>query len=388
MKPDKAIPWWNTLPEDFHRTPFQPAMRPTHAWKVTSSAAVDIALRTAAASLVGAAMAPRMLGGGLARELESLDFHRQCADHWLRDTVFQMPPDIRIEEREAPLLAYHPDGIPHCVLRFSSPYVAIDPALRETYTRHERSHRSVAQYWYHPNKKPRKTLIFLHGFLADAYWFNSAMFSLQWFWKKGYDIVLMTLPFHGVRARQFDPFSGFGLFAHGLGHFNEAMLQAVCDVRVLVSWLQARGAPSVGISGLSLGGYLSALTASVDDRLAFCIPNSCVVSPVDMMMEWAPVSWAGSALLKHNGISIRDLRHGMALHCPLSWTPRLPPERLMIIGGAGDRLVAPRYIDLLHRHWAGSTQQWFPGNHIVHLHQGSYLRRMRKFMDAAADAAR
>lgn len=384
MKPVKAIPWWDTLPEDFHQTPFTAPVGRGQAWKVSSSAAVDIALRTAAASIVGAAMAPRMIGSGIAREVAGLAFHRQCVDTWTRDAIFVPPPDVQVEEREAPWLAYHPEGIPHCVLRFTSPYVALDPARREAYTQHERSHRTVAQYWYHRDRKPRKTLLFLHGFLMDHYWLNSMMFSLQWFWKRGYDIVLMTLPFHGVRARPLDPFSGFGLFAHGLGHFNEAMLQAVCDARVLIGWLQQRGAPSVGISGLSLGGYLSALTASVDDRLAFCIPNSCVVSPADMLMEWAPVSWAGKVLLQYNDISIREIRHGMALHCPLSWRPRLPPERLMIIGGAGDRLVAPRYIDLLHQHWRGSELHWFPGNHIVHLHQASYLRRMRKFMDAAS----
>lgn len=384
MKPVKAQPWWDSLPEDFHRIPFEPPMRRAHNLKVQSSAAVDIGLRTAAASVVGLAMAPRMIGHGLTRELESLDFHRRCVDNCAREDIFVPPRQVEVERHKAPLLAYHPQDIPHSILRFGSPHVALDPALREAYTRHERSHRTVAQYWHHP-KGPRRTLIFLHGFLADPYWLNSIMFSLSWFWKHGYDIVLMTLPFHGVRARRFDPFSGFGLFAHGLGHFNEAMLQAVCDVRVLIGWLRAQGAPAVGISGLSLGGYLSALTASVDDRLRFCIPNSAVVSPADMMLEWAPVSWAGNILLKYNGLSIRDVRHGMALHCPLSWQPRLPPERLMIIGGAGDRLVAPRYIDLLHRHWAGSTLHWFPGNHMVHLHQGSYLKKMRKFMNEATE---
>ena len=38
-------------------------------------------------------------------------------------------------------------------------------------------------------------------------------------------------------------------------------------------------------------------------------------------------------------------------------------------------------VSLLHQHWAGSDVHWFPGNHLLHLQQGRYLRLMKKFMD-------
>ena len=53
----------------------------------------------------------------------------------------------------------------------------------------------------------------------------------------------------------------------------------------------------------------------------------------------------------------------------------------MVIGGAGDRFTSPRFVSLLHQHWAGSDVHWFPGNHLLHLQQGRYLRLMKKFMD-------
>lgn len=375
--------WWDALPADFHRRPFLPPVAPGHGWKVSATAALDIVLRTGAATLVGAAAVPRLVAGaGLHRELEALRFYRDLADRGEREAIFARPPrGIAVEERDAPCFAYHPPEIPHRILRFDSPYVALNPCVRDAYARHERSHRTVAQHWYHDDG-PRPTLLFLHGFFADNYWFNSLMFSLRWFWRQGWDIVLLTMPFHGVRRARMDPFSGFGLFAHGIAHFNEVMLQTVCDVRVLVDWLEARGTPATGISGLSLGGYLSALSASVDDRFAFCIPNSCVVSPADMLLEWAPLSWLGKSV-PGGEHAVQELRHGLAIHCPLSWQPRIAPECLLVIGGAGDRLVHPRYIDLLHRHWQGSRLHWFPGNHLVHLHQREYLLLMRDFMRAA-----
>jgi pimeloyl-ACP methyl ester carboxylesterase len=82
-----------------------------------------------------------------------------------------------------------------------------------------------------------------------------------------------------------------------------------------------------------------------------------------------------------DGAGIQELRHALALHSPLSYTPKIEPQRLLIIGGAGDRLTPPRFVRLLHEHWQGSELHWFPGNHIVHLQQGTYLKRMRQFMD-------
>src|SRR5258708_6261513 len=53
---------------------------------------------------------------------------------------------------------------------------------------------------------------------------------------------------------------------------NEGFRQAVADLRVLMTLLRERGAPSVGIMGMSLGGYASALLATVQRDLAFAVP--------------------------------------------------------------------------------------------------------------------
>ena len=37
-------------------------------------------------------------------------------------------------------------------------------------------------------------------------------------------------------------------------------------------------------------------------------------------------------------------------------------------------------ICLLWEHWQRCRLHWFPGNHLIHLDQGRYLRAMRSFM--------
>src|SRR6478672_6280681 len=70
--------------------------------------------------------------------------------------------------------------------------------------------------------------------MGSPYLFNGLFFSLPWFYRSGYDVLLYTLPFHGARAEKGSSFSGYGYFAHGFAGFAEAMAQAVHDFRSLI----------------------------------------------------------------------------------------------------------------------------------------------------------
>lgn len=381
-----ALPWWDVLPADYHRQPQSTPMHLQHPLKVAGSAALDHVLRTGLATAVLGAMAPNLLPGRIRRELEQVGIYRDLASLGDPAQVFAVPPrGIRIDAVPESIPGLAKLGARVHRLSFDSPYVALNPAVREAYAGRSQNLRATAQHWTHADG-PRRTLIFVHGYSLDAYWVNSQMFSLRWFFRQGWDILLYTLPFHGSRRAPRDPFSGFGYFSRGFSQTNEAMLQAIFELRLLMDHLQDTGVPGIGISGLSLGGYITSLLAAVDDRLAFAIPNAAVVSPADMVMEWAPLRQVFALGLPRLGMEMPALRHLMAVHSPLTYAPRLAPERLLIIAGAGDRFTAPRYQTLLHRHWAGSTIHWFPGNHVVHLHQREYLRLMRDFMNTCCPA--
>lgn len=178
----------------------------------------------------------------------------------------------------------------------------------------------------------------------------------------------------------FFTFQRTGLFSGGLCHLNETVANSVYDFRIFLDYLDSQGVEQYGVTGISLGGYTSAILAAVEERLAFSIPNVPVVSIVDLLLQWAPASWVAQALMRFHGMSIREARHQLAVHCPLTYQPILPKERLMIIGGAGDRLAPPKHARLLWDHWERCRIHWFPGNHVLHLDKGKYLKEMLTFM--------
>ncbi len=382
----KSPPWWISLPDDFYCQSDGTELDSEFPLKVYGTAMMDRMMRTGLSLMISGTLVPQLFKGKeMAKERARMDFYANLAASRDVDKVFIQPPKVDVSVHKISRFSYKPRGIPAVDLRFNSAFTPLNPEVRERYLSYKRNRTASAQYWAHPDG-PRPTLIFVHGVVESWYGFNSLFFSLRWFYDNGYDIVLMTQPFHGDRAERCHPFSGYGLFAGGFSQLNEGMLQAVSDMRVLVDYLLERGVPHVGISGLSLGGYLSSLMAVVEPRLAFCIPNSPLVAPVDTMRSWQPTGSLMDLIGKRTGLTPLDLRRGLAIHSPLSYQPKLDPEKVMIIGGAGDRFTPPRFVRLLHAHWPESHLHWFPGNHIVHLGQREYLKLMRRFMDRHCQA--
>ena len=375
-------PWWDNLETSFHKFPDDFELDLRTELTVGGTAIADLLLRTLGAGMLGTLAAPSSLNPRqLKKDMDTIGFYQRKANSADPTAFFKRPDSSRVtmEASSAGLWRFRPDDGTCQLLSFDSPFKTVNPKLRESYPRQERNMRAVAQYWRH-NQGPRPTICVIHGFLADPYWVNRMFFALPWFYAQGYDILLYTLPHHGKRQARFSPFSGHGLFAGGLSHINESMAHAVHDFRIFIDYLEAQGVSKVGVTGISLGGYTTSLLAAVEDRLHFAIPNVPVVSMLDLMLDWFPLNIPIKGLLKATNTSVREARHMLAVHSPLTYQPLIPKERLMVIAGAGDRLAPPKHARLLWDHWDRCRIHWFPGNHLVHLDKGKYLKEIAGFL--------
>lgn len=374
-------PWWQALDPKFYRQRdrFEMGIADHVAVEITGS--LDTSLRRLGAA--GVALTAVPLGFNPFKLKQALDesvVYRAAADAADPSRLFQRPDPVEVRSRTPRSFVFRPrDGT--CEdLQFDSPFVPIHPGQRRSYTRHRRNAIAHARYWRHSGP-PRPTVVAVHGYFADQYWFNEWYFDLRRLYQMGCDVVLFTLPFHGPRAGNGSLFSGHQFFAGGLSRINEALAQAVTDFRALFDHLvDERGAPSVGVTGISLGGYTTALLAATEPRLAFAIPNVPVVSLPDLTLEWTPIGPAMRAGMTIFRTSLEDVRWVTAGHCPLSYQPVLPRERLMIVGGVGDRLAPPKHARLLWEHWGEPRVHWFPGSHVLHVRRNAYLDEMERFL--------
>lgn len=377
---DTHAPWWDSLPLDFAREPEPFSLSTAEKLQVGFTAAGDVVLRTLGATLVGSLALPLGYNPlGLYRALRDQRFYADLAASGDAARVFLRPPrQVPMLRRAAKVPLFTPEDGSCEDLRFESPFEPLNPRESRRYLSLSRNRYAHARHWRH-HGKARATILAIHGFSADLYHFNEWFFAIPWLYKSGFDVMLVTMPFHGKRQTALSPFSGHGFFAGGTNRINEAFAQAIFDIRILMDSLFEAGVPRVGVTGMSLGGLATSLLACAEDRLEFAIPNVPVVSLADLILEWEPIASVIRASLAVVGKDIRAARQMLAVSSPLSFAPKLAKERLFIIGGVGDRLAPPRHARLLWDHWGRPKLHWFPGSHAIHLDRGEYFRSMRRF---------
>jgi pimeloyl-ACP methyl ester carboxylesterase len=367
--------------------PPRSALSPRQRMVVEASAVGDLALRTWVSSLLSTVVAPVVVANNVRRsdsgtERDNLNFYAELGAE--QDPAMSFPPPTelpRVTSRPASALAARvARGTVHNIA-FPSSFAPINPAMRRQWSAWGSNNVVRAQHWRH-HDGPRPTLCVIHGFMGSSYLANGRFFSLPWYYRSGYDVLMYTLPFHGKRAEKLSPFSGFGYFAGGLSGFAEAMAQAVHDFRSIVDYLRHTGVDRVALTGISLGGYTCALVASVDDRLEAVIPNCPVVTPSTLFDEWFPANKLVRLGMRLSDISCAQLTAGLAYHCPLNYQPLVAKDRRMIITGLGDRMAPPDHAVKLWQHWDHCALHWFPGSHVMHVSQLDYLRRMTAFLQA------
>ncbi|ORV09186.1 alpha/beta hydrolase family protein [Mycobacterium celatum] len=352
---------------------------------VEGSAVSDLGMRTAVATMLAVAMTPPVLATTLRRseirrERDNLRFYAELAAD--RDPAKSFPAPTtppRVSSQPANPVAQR---IAHGTVEniaFASGFEAVNPGLRQPWRTLRRNNVVRAQHWRHDDG-PRPTLCVIHGFLGSSYLLNGLFFSLPWYFESGYDVLLYTLPFHGRRAEKYSPFSGYGYFSRGLTGFAEASAQAVYDFRSVLDYLRHTGVERIALTGISLGGYTSALIASVDDRLEAVVPNCPVVTPITMFDDWFPANKLVELGLRSSEIHRDELAAALSYHCPLNYRPLVPMDRRLIITGLGDRFAPPQQAEMLWEHWNRCALHWFPGSHLMHISQLEYLRRMTGFL--------
>jgi pimeloyl-ACP methyl ester carboxylesterase len=220
-------------------------------------------------------------------------------------------------------------------------------------------------------------VVCLHGWGGGPYWIEEHAFPIERWLARGLDVLLFQLPFHGRRAPRPAPgqIGGSGaLFpSPDLQRTNEAFGQAIHDLRSLAAALRQRGAPALGAIGMSLGGYVTALWASLDGDLAFAVPIIPAVVMADLM--WRQGGDGPTRRLAEQAGMDRDVVAAvLAVHAPLTRPVRLPDDRLLIVAGRGDRITGPAHAEALWHHWRHPDIVWFPGGHLAQFGRATAFR--------------
>lgn len=323
---------------------------------------------------------PRKLDDARARLLEVAARYQPA----VADPARFFPAPARPETTET-RVGDGPEGSKVTDLKFLSEYVPYFSEYKSEflgYAENLTAHARVYSCSGRGSGEGRPVVVCLHGWGGGNYWLEERAFVVPYWLRQGFDVALFQLPFHGARIP-----AGRGrgeMFpSPHVVRTNEAWGQAIHDLRALRQAFEARGAGAVGVMGMSLGGYTTALWASIDERLAFAVPIIPAVDMADLMWRHGEESPARRRAMKA-GVSGDLLRDAFAVHAPMTRKPVLAKERLMIVAGKGDRITPPDQAHRLWTHWGEPALHWFPGGHLAQVGRADAFRAIRRHLDALA----
>lgn len=226
--------------------------------------------------------------------------------------------------------------------------------------------------WWMPRGSGRDTPICLHFAATGDEGFLRRRLVVWPLLRQGIGSVILENPFYGVRR----PAGQAGTRLRRFSDLWSMGTATVAEGLALLAWLSAAGYRRLGVAGVSMGGQMAALVASLWGRpvaMAACAsPHSAEVvftrGAMRIGCDWQALGGAVSALPRMRSLlDATDLRA----------FPRLAsPESAVLVAGRADAYVPPWSAELLHHTWPGSTLRWLPTGHVgvVLFYPGAYRR--------------
>jgi dienelactone hydrolase len=232
-------------------------------------------------------------------------------------------------------------------LRFPSPVETPDP---ENNTVH-------AEYFRPKGEGRHPAVVVLHILGAD---FALSRYMAARLADRGVAALFVKLPYYGERRPP-----GKRFLSEDLERSVSAMRQGVLDVRRAVAWLSGRpevDAGRLGVTGISLGGIVSAIAASVDpsiDRAALLLAGGGLA---DVLWEM-PEAARYRALWIASGRSKADLAALTRPFDPLTYASGLRGKKVLMLNGNVDEVIPPRAALALWEAAGRPPIRWFECGH-------------------------
>jgi pimeloyl-ACP methyl ester carboxylesterase len=288
-----------------------------------------------------------------------------------RDRFFPPPPPVRPAVKHVRSLAWGGD----CVeVSWSSAYSPFDPAVGERYLAHVPNRMAHARIYGRTDgdRRARPAVIAVHGYMGGHWALEERTWPIRSINHWGLDVAVSVLPFHGLRAR---PGATAPPFPGGDPRVtNEGFRQVVTDLRSLAGILRERGATSVGIMGMSLGGYSTALFATLQADLAFAVPLIPLASVADFARDQGRLGTGENAALQHAALEAAN-----RVVSPLARPSLLPRERVLIVAAEEDRVTPIAHAERLAAHFDAPLLR-VHGGHLLQTWRATAFREMKAML--------
>jgi dienelactone hydrolase len=260
---------------------------------------------------------------------------------------------------------------------WSSDFTPFLPTVAERYLSRVENRTARARLFLGSDaRSSRPAVIAIHGYMGGQWVVEENVWPIEWLSRRGLDVALPLLPFHGVRAGSHRGAPGFPSSDPRMT--IEGFRQAVADLRTLARWFRERGAKHVGVMGMSLGGYTAALLATVTSELDFVMPMIPLASIADFAREQRRLGTGPQEEAEHAA-----LERAHRVVSPLARPLKVDKARALVVAAEHDRITPIAHATRLARHF-DCTMLTMAGAHLVQLGRSDAFRALASLLEREA----
>ncbi|MGB5211417.1 MAG: hypothetical protein WBP60_12930 [Gammaproteobacteria bacterium] len=325
-------------------------------------AGAEVGLDEAVLGLISVLMPPFIprdqprIAGELEEALALFD-----ARGWLDDPADYHPAPPALDDQDISSKAARSSGWDYEAMQFDSGFEPPQDAPgRDRYLSYAGC--SQAHAWVMRGKVDAPWLICMHGLGMGTPVADLKIFPLDLLRRElGLNLLFPVMPLHGPRRRY--TVGGRGFIAGDVMDTINAISQSIWDTRRWLDWVRRSESSIVGVFGISMGGYASALLASLDEKIQCAIPGIPATDLASLL--WWHASTASIETSARSGLTLRRSARAYRVVSPLGIKPRVAKARRHIFGGAWDSFVPAAEVHKLWAHWEHCDMHWYPGAHLT-----------------------
>ncbi len=193
--------------------------------------------------------------------------------------------------------------------------------------------------YYHRNSRYSDSVnvILVHGWRMDDYK-NIDSIYLKSFMNAGYNVYHFEMPYHFQRNSIDSAYNGELFVTSDIGRTLLSVKQAVSDLRALVKWLKSGTQGKVILIGVSLGGFLTNLTSTVESDIDILISVFYANSLATSIWDTIPGKYIKKDFIK-NSFSFGQLTNHWAVITPSLYRPTVSKNRILLLSAAYDQYI-------------------------------------------------
>lgn len=208
----------------------------------------------------------------------------------------------------------------------------------------------IGIYRRNVDTKDAPNVIFVHGWRMNSIHKIDEIY-LKNLMKLGFNMYYFTMPYHLERNSTDSLYNGELMISADVNRTLLSVQQAVSDLRSLIRWIKSTSKGKIILIGVSLGGFLTNLTCTVESDIDAVISVFYANNLAHTIWNTIPGKYIKQDFERNSPFTYSDLNDCWKIITPSSFKPIIPREKILLLSAIYDKYIDINDANELWEEW-------------------------------------